>query len=140
MEVVDWIPVDILAQSIVELATLKPENPASGAQVFHAVNPHRTSWSDLLPIVYKSLSQARTIDIVSLQDWIDSLRESASKIEDIAVNPAVKLLGFYEDLQKKKEEMVQLETTVTVGMSPTMARLQPVVSGWMENWLRQWAF
>jgi thioester reductase-like protein len=140
MEVVDWIPVDILAQSIVELATLKPENPASGAQVFHAVNPNRTSWSDLLPVVYKHLSQARPIDIVSLQDWIDSLRESASKIEDITFNPAVKLLGFYEDLQKKKEEMVQLETTVTVGMSPTMARLQPVVSGWMENWLRQWAF
>ncbi|KAI2470038.1 hypothetical protein F4781DRAFT_421566 [Annulohypoxylon bovei var. microspora] len=123
METVDWIPVDILGKSIVELAINSPDTQKAGATVYHAVNPQRTSW-------------ART----SAYYWIDALRASASQTEDLAQNPAVKILEFFESITSEGEDLILLNTRETLGVSQTLANLGPVHDGWMENWLRQWSF
>lgn len=47
-EVIDWIPVDLLGQIMVELATTNsPQSQQAGASVYHVTNPKFTSWGEL---------------------------------------------------------------------------------------------
>ena len=140
MDSVDWVPVDILSQAIVELAKapLPGGSGDAGATVYHAANPNRTSWSSLLPSIQKALGSAA--EVVSLPDWVASLRESSSESEDLAKNPATKITEFYEALGKGQENPPSLEIKNTLAASPTLASLQPIDAGMVENWLRQWGF
>lgn len=143
MSTVDWIPVDILGRSLVELAiggleALKTRPPGAGATVYHAVNPKRTPWEELIGVVSRSLSAgAGPVQTVPLESWLEALRCSAEEA-DLTRNPAVKILDFYESLMTGQE--LSFDTTVTVQHSPTLAGLDPVQVKWMETWLRQWAF
>ncbi|KAI1396390.1 hypothetical protein F4819DRAFT_475493 [Hypoxylon fuscum] len=140
MEMVDWIPVDVLGQSIVELAIRPPKTQRVGATVYHAVNPQQTSWAKLVRIVAQYLSREKAIGMVSLEAWVEELRKSASRIDDVTQNPAIKILGFFEGLAFKGADPILLSTDDTLGMSKTLASLGPVQDAWMENWMRQWAF
>ncbi|KAI0842998.1 hypothetical protein F5Y06DRAFT_78562 [Hypoxylon sp. FL0890] len=136
METIDWIPVDVLGKSIVELATRSLDTSNAGATVYHTVNPHRTSWAKLVPTVTQYLG----LETVPLEAWIGALRESASKTEDLTVNPAVKILDFFEGLVRRSADPFLLNTSHSLGASKTLANLEPIQEGWMENWMRQWAF
>lgn len=84
MNSVDWIPVDILASIIVELAgaadipahtngavkqrmnglsELEVE-PAGTVPVFHAINPEVSEWADLLPAVREYLGEKGLLDLL----------------------------------------------------------------------------
>ncbi|KAI1142682.1 hypothetical protein F5Y05DRAFT_126811 [Hypoxylon sp. FL0543] len=136
MDTVDWIPVDVLGESIVELATRPLDTRSEGAVVYHTVNPRHTSWANLVPTVARYLN----LQTVSLEAWTEALRESASKTEDLTRNPAVKILDFFEGLVGKSADPILLNTSHTLGASRTLASLEPVHEEWMENWMRQWEF
>lgn len=144
MDSVDWMPVDILGRVIVELAIGKhvadeERTPGAGALVYHAVNPQQTSWTDLATAVFDGISDdIHKVDMVSLDVWLERLRRSASKEENIAMNPAIKILDFYEGLTSGKK--VSLETEKTALASATLSDLSAVNEVWMKNWLKQWSF
>ncbi|KAI0478019.1 hypothetical protein F4859DRAFT_520911 [Xylaria cf. heliscus] len=140
LDAIDWVPVDKLGKAIVELAILPARSraPNTGASVYHAINPHHTTWRELLPTVYRRLNQEREVEVVSLGTWIDALRDSASKTEDIARNPAIKLVDFFESLVDTGATF--LSTEHTIHMSPTLLSVGPVKNDWMENWMNQWGF
>ncbi|GAP82911.2 putative thioester reductase domain-containing protein [Rosellinia necatrix] len=138
---VDWVPVDKLGQSVAELA-LHPRSrdpdAGAGATVYHAINPHSTTWAALLPGVARYLGQGRAVEVVSLEAWVAALRDSAARTEDIAANPAIKLLDFFESLAYASG--ASLSTERTLPASPTLSTIGPVHDAWMENWMRQWGF
>ncbi|KAI0197610.1 hypothetical protein F4808DRAFT_294517 [Astrocystis sublimbata] len=139
LEAVDWIPVDKLGKVIAELAIPEqPRTPIEGATVYHTVNPHTTTWTELLPTVCRRLSQEKEVEVVSLEAWVNALRESAPRTEDIGQNPAVKLLDFFESLLDIGA--TSLSTEQTAGVSPTLSNVGPVQDKWMENWMTQWGF
>ncbi|RYP15960.1 hypothetical protein DL765_005400 [Monosporascus sp. GIB2] len=140
METIDWIPVDVLAQCIVELATSPTDGEGAGATVFHAVNPKHTAWADLLPAVARCLDPAKGIETVPLEEWVDALRESSSETGDVDQNPAIKILDFYSNLVHKSATPVLLDTKRAGGLSKTLERLEPIQEAWIENLMRQWAF
>lgn len=159
LDTVDWIPVDAAAQTIVELLPNQrvfPNNqpmaspngdPAKAEDeteplVYHVINPCTRPWSDLLPTVRSNLGIAES-SLVSLTSWIDTLHDSLHTSADATeVNPAVKLLPFFEKLQMQvqtaKEKPLLFHTEKTARRSITMARLGPVTNEWMELWMRQW--
>ncbi|KAI0473497.1 hypothetical protein GGR56DRAFT_666669 [Xylariaceae sp. FL0804] len=145
---VDWIPVDVLSQCIVELALRPaedgaPDGRAPGAAVYHLANPRRTSWEAVVPVVARCLARAgKTIELVSLDEWLAALRESAAAAgaDDLTRNPAMKLLDFYESLAAGGAEMVMLDTKDTVAASETLSSVEAVHDEWVENWMRQWGF
>ncbi|KAK3945721.1 hypothetical protein QBC46DRAFT_371464 [Diplogelasinospora grovesii] len=148
MERVDWIPVDCLGETIVELAlhqTSQEVESEGGAVVYHTVNVTPSTWSkELVPAVVggleESLGGERKVEVVSLEDWVSALRESAKGQEvDVQKNPAIKLLDFFAGLSKSNQPMV-LDTQNTAGVSETLKGTGPVQKSWMENWMRQWAF
>lgn len=145
MESVDWIPVDILGRIIVELAigqdgAVEERAPGAGALVYHTINPKRISWKNLVSTVSNGLSDGGSkVETVPLDVWLEELRLSTSEgKQNLAINPAVKLLDYYEGLTSG--DQVSLDTKETVRASPSLNSLGPVNEVWMKNWLKQWSF
>lgn len=140
LERVDWIPVDLLGSTIVELAlashdaveTMQPP----GAIVYHTINPKETAWAELVPVVLAALGSTSNVEVVSLEAWLEALRDSESKTADVAANPALKLVDFFQDLSNGSAPI--LDTKRTARSSSSLAGLSSVQPAWMENWTRQW--
>ena len=144
--IVDFVPVDLLSQSVVELADpslfdgVKKENPT---QYFHTVNPHNASWTDLLPTV-REFFEDRKLEKVSMKEWVQALEDSANVQDpDIKRNPGIKLLNFYQGLaaaEEAKRPSFKLDTKLTEEASRTLRSLEPVGKEWMRIWLKQWNY
>jgi thioester reductase-like protein/acyl carrier protein len=132
MNRIDWIPVDVLATTIVELAVpsrldstlsllfsrlpllgrrfkrVEPMQEAHGASFIHLVNHRRSDWSDLLPQVVPSWRP--DIEIVSYDEWLEALvkegdrRDSVTKDADdkLPILPAIKLIDFFRSIDGSK--------------------------------------
>ncbi|KAL8638538.1 MAG: hypothetical protein Q9228_004312 [Teloschistes exilis] len=161
---IDWIPVDILSHVLVELmvnsASLEEDHCVQGngcssqhecgaegkrdrkasSIVYHAVNPRPTTWSTLLPVIIAHFHNP-SLEVVPLTEWVDALDASAGRIEDLHVNPALKLLDFYRGLASSIGSSNPIfETAETVNKSKELARLEAVKPEWMKLWLDQWNF
>ncbi|KAG8165060.1 hypothetical protein KVR01_005335 [Diaporthe batatas] len=142
---VDWVPVDALGRIVVELGLgflgdeqqlrRVPLDPASvnRARVYHVVNPRPTRWEELVPVIAEILGGVK---VVPLESWVAALRESAPKTDNLTLNPAVKILDFYESLVGGKS--IHLDTENTVQHSTTLGGLGPISGSMMERWVKQW--
>jgi len=137
MSEIDWIPVDLLATGLVELALLPREE---SAKVYHAVNPQSCTWKSLLPSICNLLG-VKDVRIVPLGEWVAALRKSAPetfKKQDFEENPAIKLLDFFEGLPGM--EMPKLSTVETQKRSKVLREIKAVDPEDMRRWMRQWGF
>ena len=139
LETVDWIPIDILSTIITELA-LQPSTARAppAATTYHAVNPSKTTWAALLPHVLPALTPP--VHAIPFPEWVQRLRASAETAEgDLVLNPAVKLLAFYEGLAGGGNKVASLETGETRMGSRALRDLGPVwgecMAGWVERWI-----
>ncbi|GAM35598.1 hypothetical protein TCE0_017f04050 [Talaromyces pinophilus] len=110
-DIIDWVPIDVAADVIVELSLGNVTDPNHGINVFHILNPHQTTWKTLVPSITASLQSSAhsSIQVVSPAEWISNLRISASTllssnkdapdeatISEIRENPALKLIAFFD--------------------------------------------
>ncbi|KAL8915006.1 MAG: hypothetical protein Q9171_000446 [Xanthocarpia ochracea] len=108
--------------------------------VYHAVNPNHTTWTSLLPTIRSHFSE-RPLEIVSLQEWINTLKESADATLDVDLNPAIRLLDFYQSLANDSSHANPVfETSKAVNRSEQLKSLEAVKPEWMKRWLEQWNF
>lgn len=118
---------------------IKP-SPSSGLpRVYHTVNPSVTTWAALLPDVQAELGPEVTI--VPFAEWVKQLRASSAAstvAQDFSVNPALKLLDFYEGLMDAESTPPRLETVKTELESPLLTQVGPVKGTWMKKWIKQW--
>lgn len=116
-----------------------PEPQGNVARVYHAVNPHRTTWSRLLPAIQEHFGN--TLQPVSLQEWVATLGESAISTEDVSTNPAIRLLDFFQGLLSETQHGQPIfETVETERKSRELAAMEAVKPEWMKLWLEQWNF
>lgn len=172
---IDWIPIDLLADILVELALGKHQQqprlldvgddfPTRKAQVLHIINPNSTTWETVRPIVAETLSaffpqtEKVAVDIIPPSIWLEKIRKamesnSGSKRNDrdletaLQLNPAVKLLAFYQDILSSSTNKVggvsppennELETRETVGKSMKLSALEAIKTEWLQKWIREW--
>ena len=150
VDMIEWIPIDILSKIIAELLLNQERfvnhyeaSAAARTQVFHLVNPSPTNWPALLPKIQKHISKNESeIEVVSFADWTQRLQASAgSGLQDLASNPAIKLLDFFRDISHSDGHVrATLETRAAVQRSPTLAGLGPVSPEWMARWMDQWGY
>lgn len=125
---IDWVPMDILADVLVEIALSEfqgTENEGrlahagniemarSHSCVYHPLHPHPVMWKALRGIVAEELSSfsVHPLEIISLDSWLARVRQGAHRTSDssqswtekdldasLLVNPAVKLLDFFEEV------------------------------------------
>ena len=139
LDCMDWIPVDILADALTE--TLLPDSSpkrAGKTRYLHFVNPRKTHWSDMAHAVSSRLDTRRKLEVVTFNDWLDSLADASENLTEIDKIPAVKLLDFLREMAHHSIERSTFATKDTESCSPTLRELPPVSIEWMEQWLNQW--
>ena len=142
MERVDWVPMDIAAGTVVDIATLRRNEDEDGAPVYHLANPHETTWSQLYPIIrdfYRN--EGVDVEVVEYDAWVDELKRIPQTKEDAERVPGLKLLDFYESLRPQTGMgLPALETRRAEKVSPTLRNGHAVNQETMRKWMGQWAF
>jgi thioester reductase-like protein len=150
MDLVNWVPVDLLSEIILELSgVVQAEQPelkqSSSVGIYHAVNPHAVRWAELVPTVAGVIG-LKPGDAVPWNQWVDALKLSGQESADPEKNPGLKLVDFYESLGGRKQKggemamMPVVATEVSAAKSKTLAALHPVGTDWMALWVRQLGF
>ncbi|TGO39656.1 hypothetical protein BHYA_0050g00420 [Botrytis hyacinthi] len=138
---VDFMPVDLLSDILVDLATAATTRTADNATtLFNLRSPQLVSWSTLL----SAIVAIQPLQIVSPATWLASLRTSSeADYEDVAANLAVKLLYFFEGLwathaDAEKVPMQPMVVEKAPEASPDMRKLDAVKVEWMHKWVEEW--
>lgn len=136
-QVVRWLPVDVVARVSIEIAYSDIlQNP--GASVLNIVNPHGLHWTtDLL----RMLRQAGLdFDTVESAEWLVRLRASNT---DVAVNPTMKLLGYFARLCETEDgrshawwtsENARVSSTFATVQAPDAALIAANVHYLQSTW------
>ena len=135
---IDWLPIDLLASVLVELA-LHPEKSEDGAAFFHPLNPHPTTWERLLPSVIEALDGAKTVTRIPYGKWIQRLMSAGgdhADPEQLARIPAIKLMDFYVNLLLQRSP--PLETGKTMQASKGLQNVGEIQGEWMKKWVSAW--
>lgn len=132
---VDWIPIDVLSKSIVEIAFSRTRDPDGAAEYFNLVNWRPVPWNVFTPIVQDFCGPSAKI--IPLAEWIQQLQtESGMDDGKLESMPALRLLYFFALLQARGP-VAKYETYACRQASPTMGRLTPVTPDLMRLWLQQ---
>jgi thioester reductase-like protein len=131
-EHIDWLPVDIAAQALVEIGA-HVGNSNKLCQVLHVLNNHQQpSWSEML----RWCRNKEAFDIVSPQEWLALLETHKD-----SNHPALKLLGLWKDAYGNatseritRPRFCMVETKKAV---PVMRDIEPINEEYMA---RIWAW
>ena len=157
----NWLPVDNLASSIVEIAhaCVRPDfankdemcdlsgdaskdHGYESYSVYNICNPHDFSWSSMLSTLKKNGFQ---FEAVSFKKWLELLRESEKRGEE-HVNPAVKLIDHYEAMygdnsqlgpKSFKTEMAERDS-LTLRNGRVRIIDDGILNCYVRDWLNRW--
>lgn len=166
MNRVDWIPVDILADIIVELSGAaelhspfvngahelhvddRPPSLVNGVDavpselthklsLYHAINPNQANWADILPCVHRYLGL--DIKIVSWTDWVSALSRSQTQINNDLTrqNPGLQLLDFFTTVSKNAKTGHMLPALATE-RSRARSKTLAALQPVGEEWMDLW--
>lgn len=149
---IDWVPVDLLAGILVDLALDDPPKLGS-VEVFHPLNLHPRTWDDVTSSVSSAIKSIYgtvvTLETVPLSDWIQRVRkdmEAAGGEEEVSDemlqkrlerNPAAKLLDFFEAFNSA-DTLRLLDTQNTAMKSRKLHDIDGVRADWIHKWV--WEF
>ncbi|KAJ4343931.1 hypothetical protein N0V95_006533 [Ascochyta clinopodiicola] len=139
MERVDWVPMDVAAGTVIDIATVSTDE---SAQVYHVANPHTTTWSQLYPVIQTFYKDSGVdIEVVEYDDWVNELKQFPQTKENAERVPGLKLLDFYESLRPETGMgLPALETRRAEAVSKTLREGKAVDGSVTRKWLEQWAF
>lgn len=130
---VDWIPVDVLARIIRDIAHQDHEY----VRIYNLINPRNVAWKSMVPIIQKSI----LAEIVPLKDWIERLKGIAvGNTAEVMSKPAVKILDWFSDVESGiSSGHLQIKYSIGNGIvaSKVMEELGPVTEGWVRHWIEQ---
>ncbi|KAI9030907.1 hypothetical protein CLU79DRAFT_694734 [Phycomyces nitens] len=127
--IIDWIPIDHAASSIVDIMLKTSDNPVSVEEsVYHIVNPHRVSWKDILEAMKES---GMTFETVSAKQWVDELAKDDK-------NPAFKLMSFYENNLNDSFKMPIWDTEKTISLSPVIDQSPVFDNNLFSKYILHW--
>lgn len=151
-EVVNWMPVQLAAQSVLDIVTSYSDAPSqinSQTAVYHVLNYHDTPvWRTMLQwlnLVDKGLH----FDIVSPSEWIELLGK-ALKEEEHSRHPSHALIGLWKGSLAAKKPIkstggapdkssspVVYDKSQSSEASPTMRKMEPLT---VEELAKMWVW
>jgi hypothetical protein len=141
MDRVDWVPMDIAAGTVIDIANATYSESES-TQVYHLANPHTTTWNELYPVIRDYFRKENNVnmDVVEYSDWVDELARIPQTKENAERVPGLKLLDFYESLGIEGMGLPTLQTRRAEAASSTLREGKAIDRLVVEKWLKQWAF
>lgn len=173
LDSVDWVPIDLLAEILVELALFKDKkekfvdrrkNSYKKPRVFHPLHRDPTGWGSIKRTLIDALSSitGKNIETVSPAVWLSKIRQEVDApagdthqpqdgdLEELVrVNPAVKLLPFYEDMlmldysiRNYNDDQIKFrnrfENWKSHKSSAKLRALPEIRKEWIWKWVREW--
>ncbi|KAH8426117.1 uncharacterized protein LDX57_003859 [Aspergillus melleus] len=151
---IDWVPIDLLAEVLVDLALQEPSSTGSVVDVAHPLNLSPTTWETIRPAVSDTLSTfagGKPLEVISLPAWISRVRQdietaggSHTSLGDgdlqtlLEKNPAAKLLEFFESLASSSEPDNVLDTQTTAKRSEKLQAVDAIKPEWIHKWVQEW--
>ncbi|GFN18907.1 NRPS-like enzyme [Aspergillus tubingensis] len=150
---IDWVPVDLLAEVLVDLAVACRRGEPGSVQVYHPVNLHPVDWEVIRPVVAEAIFKIsrKTIKTVPFTEWVQRVRQdlemaggTGERMSDeelqkrLAKNPAAKLLEFFEGIMSQTERVNVLDTKLTGQVSEKLRAVDAVKPEWMNVWVEEW--
>ncbi|ROW16995.1 hypothetical protein VPNG_01418 [Cytospora leucostoma] len=147
---IDWLPVDLLANVLVDLVEGQPseESGRPGSTcVYNLRNPHTTTWESLLPAIIDAartlLGPDRVPEVVPPSIWLERLDAASKEHGDVLLaNPALKLAEFYRNYLWGEEGTQQKIPPMSVGktyaQSTAFRNLQAITPQWVQKWVGEW--
>ncbi|KDQ23277.1 hypothetical protein PLEOSDRAFT_1068285 [Pleurotus ostreatus PC15] len=153
--VVSWIPVDIAASAIKEMALINPPITEASARYLHIVHPCPIQWNDIMTIISRKVG----VQLVPYDTWLGRLQGSSdtSNAADENTNPALRLLDFYQSALEKPLlspdaeafGFPRLATVDAVRVAPSLRVMDPLDNGSggtlrvlgdadIDGWLAYW--
>lgn len=142
-----WLPVDIAAQAVLQIAFSTAVANDGKTPVYHLVNEDRTvTWMDLLSWI-KELNPNNPFKVVPAREWVTQLENATG---EAATHPARKLLGLWKGAycaedsdaapSSEKKAAVVFEMENTKKVAPVMRDVHPIseehfrkIWQWMER-------
>ncbi|KAI2996525.1 hypothetical protein CBS147346_9312 [Aspergillus niger] len=150
---IDWVPVDLLAEVLVDLAVAGQGVGTRSVQVYHPLNLHPVDWEVIRPMVAEAIFKVsrKTIETVPFTEWVQRVRQdlemaggTGEKMSDeelqkwLAKNPAAKLLEFFEGIMSQTERANALDTSLTGQISEKLRAVDAVKPEWIYMWVEGW--
>ncbi len=132
----DWVPVDLLSDIVVEIAehVVGPSNrEAISPMVFNLTNPQTAPFDSVLPLLLSRIAPKT----VPAHEWADLLAEGVARQPNM---PGAKLVVFYKHAFMPSNPSVLAATDNLREASKTACDLPPVNQRWMRLWLEQWGY
>ncbi|RYN15583.1 hypothetical protein AA0121_g10488 [Alternaria tenuissima] len=141
MDRVDWVPMDIAAGTVIDIANAT-NSESESTQVYHLANPHTTTWNELYPVIRDYFRKENNVDmdVVEYSDWVDELARIPQTKENAERVPGLKLLDFYESLGMDGMGLPTLQTRRAEAASSTLREGKAIDRLVVDKWLKQWAF
>jgi thioester reductase-like protein/aryl carrier-like protein len=155
-EMINWVPMDYLADVLVELGlNTKPHvsSAANGVTIYQVTHPNPVPWSKLLPAISKGLKESgisSDLPVISYLDWFAQLKAKSAEAEESTDqsnaallahnNPAMKLIDFFWGVQYQGDAGLrqQLAMDKTLQVSPILKGMEPLKPEWVEGWTKDW--
>lgn len=152
---VDWIPIDQLADVLVQLGLEQEsiQEEIDGVSIFQVTHPKPVPWSSLLIPIKNTLETSsgivEPIKIVPYVEWLSKLKVKSTEADEkanldheelVRKNPAMKLLDFYNSLQDQGNAQLskKLAMDKTLQFSERLRELQSIDSKWVSGWVKEW--
>lgn len=144
---VDWVPVDLLASAVWELAVAprgdSDEADGTSSRIYGLFNPRPRPWADLLPVVKARLGAASAVEESSMKDWIAELEKmNLNDKEAVASVPAVKILDFFREFGQMSYGTagsdLKFATENAQAFSSVLRDMEPVKEEWLVKWMKDW--
>ncbi|RAQ65483.1 hypothetical protein COH20_009073 [Aspergillus flavus] len=136
---IDWVPVGLLAEVLVDLALSKNKTANESVDVFQPMNLYPLTWEALRPIVEDALLKTSG---EKLKSFPSKTRSGASgrtsrrpALAAIGKNPAVNLLEFLKDIMSKSTRENVLDTQLIVQRSGKLQAVEAVKPEWIQKWV-----
>lgn len=170
MQSVSWLPIDVAARSIIEIATDQTDILPS---VLHCAHPHPTAWNSIISLFAETLylrnKHNRPLSIVSFSEWIEHVNKSVASCEvsphEIASRfPSTKIQSTLHWMVFADEELRRmnlrdlddgiqgveaagtrrLRTTKAESLSSSLKGVLPLGEGdvikWVDYWVKKGLF
>ncbi|KAL8994171.1 MAG: hypothetical protein Q9169_005790 [Polycauliona sp. 2 TL-2023] len=164
----DWIPIDLAAETIAELAIREMQNghrdaatqiaeaAASRLVVYHIVNPQIVHWRSMRTIVASAIARrtSKPVEIIDSRAWIAKVRDNLEEMvsdqpggsgspdipKALEMNPAAKLLDFFKGTMCSSggPSSIKWEMKRTLQQSRLLHDVPSLNEAWMDRWVGEW--
>ncbi|TAQ85312.1 hypothetical protein B7494_g6372 [Chlorociboria aeruginascens] len=141
---VDWIPVDVAANSIAEVLLSRPSSSTAneakkkqGYEVHNIVNPHSIPWARFLDFLDAATAERAELRMAraSMREWVTALASHSDS--DIGSLPGLRLLAIFEDMAALDEAPPEgrAQLRYETGKSETWSKSLRTCGAVCEEWV-----